>query len=80
MLAGAAILPAVLKGSEADSAKYKYYISGAERDMEWPWEYKTDSEKYQTIEFNGNAYSIKNLNSMTQNCLEMPLAPAKQRG
>ena len=80
MLAGAAILPAVLKGSEADSAKYKYYISGAERDMEWPWEYKTDSEKYQTIEFNGNAYSIKNLNSIDTELLGDALGTCKAEG
>lgn len=80
VLAGAAILPAVLKGSEADSAKYKYYISGAERDMEWPWEYKTDSEKYQTIEFNGNAYSIKNLNSIDTELLGDALGTCKAEG
>lgn len=80
MLAGAAILPAVLKGSEADSAKYKYHISGAEGDMEWPWEYKTDSEKYQTIEFNGNAYSIKNLNSIDTELLGDALGTCKAEG
>lgn len=61
VVAGNAILPSLFDGGGSSSGKYKYQILGSEVDIEWPWEYKTDSEKYQTINFNGKDYGIKSL-------------------
>lgn len=52
----------ILKSLPEGDSKYKYQVSGVELDVEWPWEYKTNGEKYRVIDFNGTEYNIKYLN------------------
>lgn len=52
-----------------NDGKYKYYVSGSEVDIEWPWEYKTNAEKYHNIVFDGKQYVIKSLNAVSTNSL-----------
>ena len=69
VIAGAVILPLFLGSDEPVTGKYKYQISGSETDIEWPWEYKTNGEKYQSIQYNGKGYSIKSLNTIDEELL-----------
>jgi len=46
--------------------KYKNIsVSGSEVTIEWPWEYKTVAERFSTISFEGQEYSIKSTVSET---------------
>lgn len=56
LIAGAAIIPSLFDGAITTPGKYKYSISGTEGDVEWPWEYKTVCEKYNTVDFHGKEY------------------------
>lgn len=69
VIAGAVILPLFLGSDEPVTGKYKYQISGSETDIEWPWEYKTNGEKYQSIQYNGKGYSIKSLDTIDEELL-----------
>ena len=68
-IAGAAILPSLTGGSNVAPSKYKYQISAIENNVEWPWEYLTNGEKYGTVNFNGKEYRIKNQNPISENLL-----------
>lgn len=64
IIAGTAILPSFFKKDGSSTDKYKYQIAGTEADMEWPWKYKTNAEKYRVINFNGKRYNIKSGNTI----------------
>ena len=80
VIAGAAILPSFLGGDGPATGKYKYHISGSEANVRWPWEYKTNGEKYPTIHFNGKAYGIKYLNPIGEELLGDMLGSCKAEG
>lgn len=63
-----------------NDGKYKYYVSGSEVDIEWPWEYKTNAEKYHNIVFDGKQYVIKSLNAVSTNSLGETLGTCKAEG
>ena len=46
VIASFSILPSIFENNDVIDGKYKYHISGSEVDVEWPWEYKTNAEKY----------------------------------
>ena len=58
------LIPSLL-GDNADG-KYIHQIAGMESAMEWPWEYKTLGEKYQTVTYEGKKYSIKSFRQITE--------------
>lgn len=63
-----------------NDGKYKYYVSGSEVDIEWPWEYKTNAEKYHNIVFDGKQYVIKSLNAVSTNSLGETLGTCEAEG
>ena len=79
VLVGAAVLPALFGGDTA-SGKYKYEILGSEIDIEWPWEYKTNSEKYPIIEFEETCFHVKSLNPVSTEKLGAVLGTCEARG
>lgn len=79
VIAGAAALPSLL-GSDGSLSGYKYTVSGSEADVEWPWEYKTNGEKYQTVNFNGREYVIKSLDHIGTESLGDAIGSCEARG
>lgn len=65
LIAGALVLPSLF----TTPGKYKYQFSGVESDADWPWEYKTNAEKYQTISFLGREYSVKSSRTIRKESL-----------
>lgn len=80
IIAGTAVVQTLFGGDVMIHDKYKYHISADEADVEWPWEYKTNGEKYQTIEFGGNVYNIKYLNPIDTEVLGDVLGICKVEG
>ncbi|MCI9449174.1 MAG: hypothetical protein HFE30_02830 [Clostridiales bacterium] len=80
IIAGTAILPSFFKESTTSHNKYKYFISGEEADIEWPWEYKTASEKYTAVYYNGKEYAIKLMNPVSEDVLSEELGYCDAEG
>lgn len=79
-IACATILPSLTDGNTVASSKYKYRISAIENNIEWPWEYLTNGEKYGTVNFNGNEYHIKNQNTVSEELLGDVLGSCEAEG
>lgn len=62
------------------SSKYKYQFSTSEICIEWPWAYKTNSEKYPIIKFNGKQYKVKSLEPIDTKYLEDILGTCNAEG
>lgn len=80
IIAGTVILPSFFKESTTGHNKYKYFISGEEADIEWPWEYKTASEKYTAVNYNGKEYVIKLMNPVSGDVLSEELGYCDAEG
>ena len=87
VVASFAIIPSLFDDNIVDNivdntndGKYKYHISGSEVDIEWPWEYKTNAEKYHSIVFDGKQYVIKSLNAVSTNSLGETLGTCEAEG
>lgn len=84
VVAGFAIIPSFFDDDNivdnTNDGKYKYYVSGSEVDIEWPWEYKTNAEKYHNIVFDGKQYVIKSLNAVSTNSLGETLGTCEAEG
>lgn len=63
------LLPLQNVQEDNTQGKYKYQVSGSEAVIEWPWEYKTIAEKYNTIKYNGKEYFVKNTNQVSLDVL-----------
>lgn len=83
-IAGAAILPSRFSANGSDSDKYdkyKYKFSASEAvAVEWPWEYKTNSERFQTVSYNGREYCIKSMNPIGAELLGDTLGTCEAEG
>lgn len=77
---GAAVLPQLFDGGAGTSGKYQYRIDAPEADVEWPWEYKTNGERYQTIRFNGGEYRVKYLEPLGEELLGETLGSCPAEG
>lgn len=80
VIASFSILPSIFENNDVIDGKYKYHISGSEVDVEWPWEYKTNAEKYHSVVFDGRIYSIKSLNMITADILGETLGDCEAEG
>lgn len=80
VIASFSILPSIFENNDVIDGKYKYHISGSEVDVEWPWEYKTNAEKYHSVVFDGRIYSIKSLNMVTADILGETLGDCEAEG
>lgn len=78
VIGGIKLIPSLL-GDNADG-KYIHQIAGMEYAMEWPWEYKTLGEKYQTVTYDGKEYGIKSLRQITTNSLGESLGFGEAEG
>lgn len=65
---------------EAPYGKYQYYVSEVGFAKEWPWEYMTLSEKYQTVNYDGREYSIKSFSSISAEVLKSELGVGEALG
>lgn len=65
---------------EASHGKYQYYVSEVGFAKEWPWEYMTLSEKYQTVNYDGREYSIKSFSSISAEVFESKLGVGEALG
>lgn len=79
-VAAAAIVPSFLDRNTVSPQKYKYQISGSETDMIWAWEYMTNGEKYQTVNFKGKKYSVKSTNPISEDLLGEVLGSCEAEG
>ena len=79
VLGGIKVLP-LLPESLALQLKYKHQIMRAESYIEWPWEYKTNAEKYHTLRYDGREYDIKNINPVSEAVLEECLGMGEAEG
>lgn len=76
-IVGAGILPTLFNNPDKPitemnnlvAQKYKYQLASTEADVEWPWEYKTNGEKYHSVNFNGKAYRVKSFNPIGEDLL-----------
>lgn len=64
VMIGNILVPHFLRKEAAAEDKYKYHVSETERDIEWPWKYKTLVEKYPVVKFNGKQFTAKSQNSI----------------
>lgn len=78
VIGGIKLIPSLL-GDNADG-KYIHQIAGMESAMEWPWEYKTLGEKYQTVTYDDKEYGIKSLRQITMNSLGESLGIGEAEG
>jgi len=78
VIGGIKLIPSLL-GDNADG-KYIHKIVGMESAMEWPWEYKTLGEKYQTVNYDGKEYGIKSFRQITTNSLGERLGVGEAEG
>lgn len=78
VIGGIKLIPSLLRDN-ADG-KYIHQIAGMESYMEWPWEYKTLGEKYQTVNYDGKEYGIKSLRQITTNSLGESLGIGEAEG
>ena len=79
VITGAAVLPSLL-GDRTAQGKYQYQLSGMEMDVEWPWEYKTNGEKYPVIQFGGKEFHIKSLRTVDRSYLGEELGTCQAEG
>lgn len=80
VIASFAILSSFFNGGNVNSGKYKYHVAGSEVNIEWPWEYKTNAEKYRNVMFNGKLYVIQSLNAVSTNNLGETLGSGEAEG
>lgn len=86
VLGGIKIIPILTGGTnlsqseQAVQGKYKYHVIGEDVNIEWTWEYKTLGEKYQTVIYDGNEYSIKSLNPISRDVLGQSLGTGEAEG
>lgn len=80
-VAAAVILPSWLADNEKNTGKYdKQLVAQGETDIEWPWEYKTNAEKYGALTFNGKRFRVKSLRPVTTACLGETLGTCQAEG
>lgn len=79
IVAVALVLRPFRKGDPAQG-KYIYQITGTEAAIEWPWEYKTNAEKYRTLTFEGSAYVIKSFDAIPTEALGTLLGECQAEG
>lgn len=80
VVASFAILTSFFNDGNANREKYKYHVAGSEVDIEWPWKYKTNAEKYRNVMFNGKRYTIQSLNAVSTNNLGEKLGSCEAEG
>lgn len=57
VIAGALVLPSLLDGG-SETVDNQYYAAFSDSAIVWPWEYKTNCEKFTSVNFNGKEYDI----------------------
>lgn len=70
-------------GPETKSKYSKYnkqLVAQTELAIEWPWEYKTNAEKYGSITFNGKRFRVKSLRPVATACLGESLGTCQAEG
>lgn len=81
VLAGILTVPHLTHNSNNGGGRvYKYHVNGAESNIEWPWEYLTDGEKYHTISFDNRTYGVRTAKIIHSGLLGESLGNAEAYG
>ena len=80
VVVGTKVIPMLTEGEDVSHSKYKYHVLGMEDYIEWPWEYKSIGEKYQTIVYDGREYSIKSGNPISADVMGSQLGTGEATG
>jgi len=79
-IVGIAVVPRLFNRQDPAQGKYIYQITGTEAGIEWPWEYKTNAEKFRTLTFEGSAYVIKSFDAIPEHLLGDLLGECQAEG